>query len=266
VIHHVGNEAFVERITGTEIDVEVAVVVEIAEIRAHRQRVASEALFCAHFLEAAATIALVELHGLAPVGETQIARCDVGEAGRGIRTAESSHPDVERAVVVEVEEPAGETADRQAHFGLHRDIREGAIALVVVETVGRRHVRDVEIREAIAIEVTPVHGLRVAIVRDAGCGRDVHELAGALVAVQLARRRVARVRLVADVEIEIAVVVVVPESGSLRREHAVPEPGLERDVREDAVAVVLERDLGWHPPPSTTLHADEDASMSPRRV
>ena len=144
--------------------------------------------------------------------------------------------------------------------GADGDVLERAVAVVAVQPVRLGVVGDEQVHPAVAVEVEHRHAESLRRrVEDAGLARDVLERAVAAVVKE--RRALALVRLrravrlvlaveravqvgldgpldvVRDEQIELAVVVVV-EPQRARREPAVADAGLLRDVRERAAASV----------------------------
>src|SRR5262249_24459631 len=120
-----------------------------------------------------------------------------------------SDVEVDIAVVVEVPGHDGEAALWTDDSRLRRNVGEGPIAPVAVETIGRVVVGYVEVRAAIPVEVAPGPPLGHASIDDAGCRGDVDERAVSAVAEELAGERKVFLGFVADIEIEVAVAVVV---------------------------------------------------------
>jgi hypothetical protein len=166
--------------------------------------------------------------------------------GRGsprYQAARSPTPDeeIERAVVVVVPEPRAEALDRRQDTELARHVLELAVAEIVVEVVLGVQVADVEIGPAVLVVVAKTQALRVAEALHAGALRDVVERAVAVVAEELVGRLDRRRGLVADVEVEIPVVVDVGPGRGRRRVVDLTESRCEGHVDERAVAGVLEQ-------------------------
>jgi hypothetical protein len=88
---------------------------------------------------------------------------------------------------------------------------------------------------------------------------DVGEGSVAVVAEQLSRSFDVWIEFAADVEIQVAVVVEVRPGRGLRRAVGFAEPGLEGDVGERAVAVVVQQRVGMPavlPPPGASQHEE----------
>ena len=114
----------------------------------------------------------------------------------------------------------------------------------MVEAARLAHVRDEEVEPAIVVIVAPGRALGAALVRDAGCVRDVFERAVALVVVEPAaipgiarvasRGAAGREIFAADEEVDEAVVVVIAPGGRLGRDRlgqAAGEPSRPRRRR-----------------------------------
>ncbi len=141
----------------------------------------------------------------------------------------------------------GVAAQGTGHPGRRGDVDESPVAAIAVEAVGGVVVRHVEVGEAVAVEVGPGDALGHAAVGDAGRRGDVDEGPVALVAKQLAGEGIVVVGFVADVEVEVAVVVVVCPRRGLGRIVDRCQAGGEGHVREGAVAVVVQQRVGDTP-------------------
>ena len=151
---------------------------------------------------------------------------------------------VQPPVVVVIEEPrrkAASLGSRDARLRSH--VGERSVAVVAVQPV-RPDVGDVDVEVAVIVEVARRDALAVPVVADAGGVGDVRERAVTVVAIQL-RRVVAagRVRhlesrLVADEQIEIAVVIKVAPRGGLGRPGGRRQARMACHVGERSVAVV----------------------------
>src|SRR5215813_15297982 len=93
---------------GSEIKVEKAVVVQIAEVRAHRRDYAVQPDLIRHILKSALTVIVIELHRFGLRRHAQKTASDFGHRGH-----EAGHKEIEPSVVVVIEEPRG-----KAHQGL----------------------------------------------------------------------------------------------------------------------------------------------------
>ena len=156
---------------------------------------------------------------------------------------------------------AGPALLAERHAGLETQLGEGAVAVVAIELVRLRVVGDEDVGPAVLIVIEQRDAERLRRhVEEAGLGGDVVEGAVAFVAIEPRRaaaiglRRAVALRLavdaaedialrrplhvVADQQIEAAVLVVV-EPHRRRAERAPPaEPGLGRDVGEFATAEI----------------------------
>jgi hypothetical protein len=145
-----------------------------------------------NLLEAALPVVEVEAREVRLEGEAERGRGQVRGGG-----AERVHLDVQVAVVVEVEEPAREAAQRLDDSQLRRHVLEGPVAVVAIQAVVLPEVRDVDVRVSVRVVVAGGQATGEAIVRDARGLRHVGERAVAVVAEELAGSIDGLVRLVA---------------------------------------------------------------------
>ena len=171
-------------------------------------------------------------------------------------------PEVEPAVVVVVPEPAGEAVDRPGHAQRGGDVEERAVALIVIQARRLAQVGDEEVGPAVVVVVAPGDPLAEPIVGHAGGGGDIDERAVAPIVVEpapVATVRALGIELARDVEVDVAVVVVVGPAGRLRGDR-LAEPGREGDVLESAAAIAQQR----HPPrdfPGASEHQDVELAV-----
>ena len=237
------------RRAGPEIDVEEAVVVDVADVGAHRRHDARHAHRRGHIGEPVARVA-IQLQRLRRGRLSEVMLDELLDRVR-IRHDEQIEP----AVVVVVEPPRREAGERLLHAQFRGKVLEGAVALVPVEEVVAEHVRRVEIGEPVVVVVAPRHALGEGIAGDTGSDRHVLERAVVLVAIEAARRQ-----LVADVEVDPAVVVVVGPRRRVRREHAVGEAGGLGHVGEYAVTVVAQQRVAHRNLPAAAV--DEQVEIA----
>jgi hypothetical protein len=198
-------------------------------------------------LEVAAPVALVERVELGLHRHVQVARDDRRDARPVRALVEGRAVDVERAVVVEVPEPGREAVERTLDAALLRHVAELALAIVLVQPVGVHVVGHVQVRVAVGVDVAEAHTLGEAQVGRARRDRDVDERAVAPVLEQLARMAVVVARFGGDVQVQVAVPVVVGPVGALARIPLLGQPGGEGDVDEPSGLVrplVLEQRHG----------------------
>lgn len=209
-------------------------------------------------------------HDLSPVDTSQVAAVLGGDEAVG-------GEDIEPAVVVEVGEGGAPGPAGHGGFCLDGDVGEAAFSVGGEEGVAAshaaeggagffvaieffeetplssdavagagEHVGDVEVHPAVAVKVAPVGGHAGGGVFDAKLGGDVDEegeLAGGLGTAILVEAVSAEV--VGDVEVEVAVLVVVfPGGGEGEAGVVLVEAGLGGDVFEGPVALVLPEDIG----------------------
>ena len=148
------------------------------------------------------------------------------------------------SIVVHIPEPGREARRRSRHTERLGHVGERPIAIVAVQPVGLPVVGDVQVRPAVAIVVSPDHALRVPKVLHAGLGGDVRERAIALVPEQLTGSPQLVGRFVADIQIQVPVVVVVGPRRFRAGAGAVLHARAGRDVGECTVAIVLVEEVG----------------------
>ena len=176
----VGHERRVVGPAGAEVEVEEAVVVDVADSQAHRQGHLAQADLARDVLEAGFAQVLEEAGMTDQLGRLpHRAGRPVSETARVVGDEE-----VEPAVVVEVEEAAREADDRLGHAELWRDILERPVAAIAIEPVLLAVVRDVEVDQAVAVVIAAHGGLGVAVVAHARPLGDVDERAVPLVPVE----------------------------------------------------------------------------------
>jgi len=156
------------------------------------------------------------------------------------------------AVVVVVKEPGCEGEDGGLHAGLSGDLSERAVVVVAIEEVGAVEVGDVEVWEAVVVEVGGGDGLAEGDAVDAGGVGDVFEGAVAAIVKELCGGF-----FVGDEEVEETVVVDVGPGGGLRGGDHVGQTALPGDVSEGAVAVIAQQGLA---------HAELPAAAEDKQV
>ena len=236
--HHIRDQHFVVGSSGSQIDIEKTIVVQIAKICPHWQVGMIESHRCGHIRETALSIVAVEARRNARMLLIPIVGHNVGQCA-----IVGSDKQVQIAVVVIVEEPRGETgAGRFRYAELVGYVGKGTIRIVAVESIFSR-VRNVEVQIAIVVVVAGGDAFGVAIVGDPGTEGDIGKRAIAIVLKQL--RRIAtnagvlpQSRLVADVKIEIAVVVKIAPDGGLRGTRRFGQSRLTGHIRKRSVAIV----------------------------
>ena len=179
-VHQVGDQARQAHPARAEVEVEVAVVVDVAGVDRHDGHRPREPGLAAHFAEPAGAEVVVEVGVI--VGshrQAEVIGHDLGEVAAVV-----ADEDIEPAVVVVVPEHAGEAVRRPDDPQLGGDVDERAVALVAIEPGGAFHVRDEQVEPAVVVVVAPGRPLRPSIVLDAGRGGDVDERAVSLVVIE----------------------------------------------------------------------------------
>ncbi len=128
--HAVGDQGGEARVAGAQVEVEEAVVVEVAEVAPHGGEDQVQPGFLGPVLEASAGLIAEQPVGISGVRLTDQALDHVVE-----RTVVAGGEEVEPAVVVVVPGPARETLVRPVDPHRARDVGEGAVA-VVAEQAG----------------------------------------------------------------------------------------------------------------------------------
>ena len=246
----VGDEGGVGGRARTYIEVGVAVVVEVAEVGAHGGDDAIEASGLRNVLEAAAGV-VVEPHAFGAGGKAQVAPRHLVDRGH-----EAGHEQVEPSVVVVVEEPGGEAHEGPVHAALARHLLEGRVAPVAVEEVGLAVVRDVEVHEAVVVEVAPGRTLGEGHAIDPRPLRDVLEGAVAPVSEE-GRRRL----LVGHEQVEPSVVVVVGKGRGMRAVDGAGETCGLGHVGEGVVGVLVEQGVADRELPAPAHHEKVEATV-----
>src|SRR5262249_4566880 len=85
---------------GSEVNIEKAVVVQVAEVRAHRRDHAVQPDLIRHVLKSALAVIVIELHRFGPWRQSQETASDFGHRWR-----EAGHKEIEPSVIVIIEEP-----------------------------------------------------------------------------------------------------------------------------------------------------------------
>ena len=179
--HEVDVQALVRHVAGPQVDVEVAVVVDVPEVRAHRRHRPVEADLLGDVAEAVLNRGCGRGEGgSTPAIFKPIALAEhLGDPGPVVVDVE-----VEEAVVVVVPEPAGEAEVGAGDAELRGDVAELAVPFVVVQAARLAHVRDEEVEPAVAVVVAPGRALGATLVGDARRRGDVHERAVAAVVIE----------------------------------------------------------------------------------
>ncbi len=152
LIHQVRDQARQAHPARPEVDVEIAVVVDVAEVGAHDRHRPGEADLPAHLAEAVRAEVVVEVR-MVGFGDRQaeVIGDDLGQALRVVVDEE-----VEPAVVVVVPEPCRRSRLRRPDDAeLAGDVDERAVAAVVVEPARAVHVRDEQVEPAVVVVVAP---------------------------------------------------------------------------------------------------------------
>ena len=244
------------RLAVAEIDVGPAVVVEVTEVRAHRQCHAVEPYGVRHVAERPVVVVAVQSWHLGARLQPEVHRGEIAHVGDPVAGDVQILP----PVVVVVPEPGREAVRRGHDTRLARHVGElphlparsrlRSPSVVLEQEVVATQDGNVQVLPPVIVEVAPGDPLHVAEVGVPQLDRPVCERAVPIVVVQLARIRVSLHRLVADEQVEPAVVVVVPPRAGLRRVEA-QDSRLFGDVLECPIAVVAQERVRV---PSPLLH------------
>ena len=155
--HSVGHQRSVIRVAGANVEVEPAVVVEVAEVAAHRvEDFVAVGLF-GPIDEGAVALVAVEAGRLALMRQAHVIGGHIAGVGLVARDEQ-----VEPAVVVVVPKPHRKAERRLAHARAGGDVGEapaavGVWAVVVEEQVGLSEAGDVQVGPAVVVYVAPSH-------------------------------------------------------------------------------------------------------------
>ena len=140
---------------------------------------------------------------------------------------------IQYPVVVVIPKPRWKALQGEFHVKIGRGVSERAVSSVDVEPVRSSEIGDIQVRVAVCIVIAPNDCLREVVVRHPGFAGHVPELPRSVVAEQLAG-----VVLVADVQIQVPVTVVVRPRGGLRGEMLAGQPSLPCDISKASLTVV----------------------------
>ena len=104
--HPVGNERGKIRVAGADVEIQPAVVVEVAKVGAHRVEQFEHARLLGDVGKGAVAVVVIQPGALTGMRQTEVVGGDVAYVLDTIAT----HEDVGPAVVVVVPKPAGETS------------------------------------------------------------------------------------------------------------------------------------------------------------
>src|SRR5262249_44421733 len=100
----IGHQRRIRWRSGSEINIEKAVVVQIAEVRAHRRDYAVQPDLVRHILKSALAVIVIKLHRFGLRRQSQKTASDFGHRGD-----EAGYKEIEPSVIVIIEEPRRET-------------------------------------------------------------------------------------------------------------------------------------------------------------
>src|SRR6266567_1717711 len=172
----------------------------------------------------------IQLHGISLPWQ-----CEVRSHPLASGKVVAGDKQVETAVVIVIPEPGWEAPLRFLDAESGRDFLKRAIAAVVIEEVVLSIVRDVEVRVAVAIIISPGDSFRERDAVYARLYRNVLKCAVTFVAEKLAW-----CVLVSDVEVEPTIIVKV-SLNDVDSPELFGEMRTLRDVRERTITVVVER-------------------------
>jgi hypothetical protein len=137
--HHIRDQSGIARATRPQIYIQVSVVIDVPEIRAHGQESLIQFGFPGDILESAIATVMEQAQGGRVVRKVQVGARRLLHRGK-----EARHEHVGPTVVVVVEEPGGEAAVG-IDSRLPRDLAESAVVAVVLKISGAVHVGNEEI-------------------------------------------------------------------------------------------------------------------------
>ena len=238
-IQHVGHQLGVIGIASAQVEIQKPVAIYVAEIGPHRLSRLREVAALGHLRKVALAIAAIQprlLHG------HWLAHIRGGDVGDGSRVG--GHEQVEVAVVVKVPKPSREAGARGDDAGVGGHIGKGAVALVAVESVGLAEVGHVQIGPAVPVVVAPDDGLGVGVLVNTGVGGHIGKGAVALVLKELAGGYKGVGGFVADVEVEVAIEIVVAPGGGLGWVVVLPQAGGKGRIEEGASTRIPQQRIG----------------------
>jgi len=152
-----------------QIDIQEPIVVDIAEVCAHRNEDFVETGLRSYIFECAVVEIPVELHRIHVIRQLHVAAYDVVRRNAGIARHEYIRP----TVVVVVEKPRGKSGAGSLYSGLLGYLCKCSIVVVMVEIIGAGEVRYIEIDIPIVVVVRCCNSLAVCGLVDARCVRDI---------------------------------------------------------------------------------------------
>ena len=155
-----------------QVDVEPPVIVDVAEVRAHRHEHLVEAGARRHIVEGAVFGVLVELERGRVVGHPQIGASCLLDGGEVTR-----HEEVRPAVVVVIKEPGGETAPWARDSCPLSDLRKRAVAVVVIEKTWTVQIRRIQVNVTVVVVIACRDAFCESEAVHTGCARNVLEVA-----------------------------------------------------------------------------------------
>ncbi len=203
--HAVGHQHAVRRGSGSQVEIEKAVVVEVAEVRPHRRDHPGHAEHRGPVLERSVSAIAIYAQRLPLRLPAEILASHLVD-----RAQKGGDEEVLPAVVVVVPEPGREAVGGLAHAALSRHFVEAAIAAIHEQEIAITEVGDVEVGAAVVIDVAPCRALGQRAEAQTRRERRVFEGAVAATAEQLTERE-----LVADEDVQPAIAVVVRPGGDM---------------------------------------------------
>src|SRR5688572_17616968 len=107
-------------ISGAQVEIEIAIIIEIAEVGAHGVQHAIKTGFLRHVLECTVAIVAIQARPFPLVRKAEIIGADIAHTLNLV----STHVQVIPAIIVIIEKPTGETFGGLSHASLAGDISE----------------------------------------------------------------------------------------------------------------------------------------------
>src|SRR5882672_3176549 len=116
--------------SGSQVEVQETVIVDVAEVRTHGIENAIQASFDGRISKCTVSFIVVELEGFHVVGKTKLALQVLLR-----RHVIAGHKQIRKAVIIVVEEPGREAHPGCLYACLLTNLRKGAVVIVVVEEI-----------------------------------------------------------------------------------------------------------------------------------
>src|ERR1700721_2010627 len=184
-------------ISRAKIDVQISVVVDVAEVGAHGHEYFIEANFRGYIFKGSVVLVAVELQGLFIVRAADVRLERFVHRGH-----EAIHEKIRPAVIVVIKKPCSKTKRRRLNSCLPADLSKREITVVVIQKIDADLIRYVEIRKSVAIIISGNDSFTEGRLINVRSVANLLECSVAFVVEELSRRI-----FIGDKEIEISIVV-----------------------------------------------------------